>query len=94
MNGGYVMVDGKGLDLTANESQTINGLFADLKEAIATGKPIFAYNLVWGANNNAPLTPICFFAQKWNDNLIVCTSSILKIDVTNEDAVTVTDLTT
>lgn len=92
MNGGYVMVDGKGLDLTANESQTINGLFQALKDAFATGKPVFGYNCVWGANSDAPLSPIGFFVQIWNENLIVCTSSILKIDVTNEDVVTITSL--
>lgn len=94
MNGGYVMVDGKGLDLTANEAQTIGGLFNDLKNALASGKPVFGYNCVWGVNNDAPLSPIAFFVQKWNDNLIVCTSSILKIDVTSADSVTITNLTT
>ena len=92
MNGGYVMVDGKGLDLTSQSTQTISGLFKALKDAIATGKPIPGYNCVWGVNNDAPLTPISFFAQQWNENLIVCTASILKIDVTNEDEVTITSL--
>lgn len=94
MNGGYVMVDGKGLDLTSVSTQTISGLFKALKDAFATGKPVFGYNCVWGANNDAPLSPIGFFVQIWNENLIVCTSSILKIDVTNEDVVTITNLTT
>lgn len=94
MNGGYVMVDGKGLDLTADSSQTISGLFNDLKNAMKTGKPVFGYNCVWGVNSDAPLSPICFFVQQWSENLIVCTSSILKVDVTNEDVVTITNLTT
>lgn len=92
MNGGYVMVDGKGLDLTANEAQTIDGLFRALKEAFNTGKPVYGYNCVWGVNSDAPLSPIAFFVQIWNANLIVCTSSILKIDVTSEDSVTITSL--
>ena len=93
MNGGYYMVDCKGLDLTANSSQTISGIFAELKNAIKSGKPVFGYNCVWGANDDAPLSPICFFIQQWSESLIVCTSSILKVDVTDEDGCTITDLT-
>lgn len=94
MNGGYVMVNGKGLDLTDNESQTITGLFKDLDDAIKTGKPVFGYNCVWGVNNDTPLSPIPFFLQKWNDSLIVGTSSILNVNVTDHDVVTIVNLTT
>ena len=94
MNGGYYMVDCKGLDLTDDSTQTISGLFADMKKAIASGKPLVAYNCVWGANSDSPLTPIQFFAQNWTDSLIVGTASILNITVTDHDVVTVTSLTT
>ena len=93
-NGGYYVVDLKGLDLTSDSTQTISGLFADMKKAIASGKPLIAINAVWGANSDAPLTPIHFFAQQWNANLVVGTASILNISCTNEDVVTVTNLTT
>lgn len=93
MNGGYYMVDLKGLDLTSDSTQTISGLFNEMKKAIASGKPLVAYNAVWGANNDAPLTPITFFAQQWSSTLVVGTASILNITCTNEDVVTVTDLT-
>ena len=93
-NGGYYVVDLKGLDLTSDSTQTISGLFADMKKAIASGKPLIAINAVWGVNSDAPLTPIHFFAQQWNANLVVGTASILNISCTNEDVVTVTNLTT
>ena len=92
MNGGYCLIDCAGLDLTEETTQTIPGLFKRMKEAIATGKPLIAENCVWGANSDAPLTPIAFFAQVWNSALIVGTASILNITVTNEDVVTVTNL--
>ena len=92
MNGGYCLIDCAGLDLTKETTQTIPGLFKRMKAAITTGKPLIAEGCVWGANSNAPLTPIAFFAQEWTSTLIVGTASILNITVTNEDVVTVTNL--
>ena len=92
MNGGYIMVDCKGLDLTSREEQTISGLYADMVNAIKTGRPLVAYNCVWGSNNDSPMTPIPFFAQNWTDSLVVGTASILNISCSNADKVTVTSL--
>lgn len=47
-NGGYVMVDITGLDVSDSEAQTIDGLYSRLEDAMATGKPI----MVYGAKNN------------------------------------------
>lgn len=91
-NGGYYVVDLKGLDLTDTDPQTISGLFADMKKAIASGKPLIAINAVWGVNSNAPLTPIHFFAQQWSSTLVVGTASVLNISCTNEDVVTIVNL--
>lgn len=92
MNGGYIMIDCKGLDLTSNEEQTISGLYNDMVNAIKTGKPLVAYNCVWGSNSDSPMTPIPFFAQNWTDSLVVGTASILNISCTSADKVTVTSL--
>lgn len=92
MNGGYVMIDGMGIDLTSEVSQTKTGLFANLKKVIATGKPVFAYNLNWGTGSNKALSPLPVFVQQWSDDLIVATCSILKVNITSEDAVTVESL--
>lgn len=92
MNGGYIMIDCKGLDLTSREEQTISGLYADMVNAIKTGKPLVAYNCVWGSNNDSPMTPIPFFAQNWTNSLVVGTASILNISCTSADKVTVTSL--
>lgn len=92
MNGGYIMVDCKGLDLTSREEQTISGLYNDMVNAIKTGKPLVAYNCVWGSNNDSPMSPIRFFVQNWTDSLVVGTASILNISCTSADKVTVTSL--
>ena len=92
MNGGYVMIDCKGLDLTSNEEQTINGLYDDMVSAIKSGRPLVAYNCVWGLNNNSPMTPIPFFAQNWSDSTVMATASSLNITCTSADKVTVTSL--
>lgn len=92
MNGGYIMIDCRGLDLTSREEQTISGLYNDMVRAIKTGKPLVAYNCVWGSNNDSPMTPIPFFAQNWTDSLVVGTASILNISCTSADKVTVTSL--
>lgn len=92
MNGGYVMVDCKGLDLTSREEQTISGLYNAMITAIKSGKPLVAYNCVWGSNNDSPMTPIPFFAQNWNSTMVVGTASVLNITCTSADKVNVTSL--
>lgn len=94
MNGGYIMIDCKGLDLTDDTKQDIDGLYAAMQEALKTGKPMYAYNCVWGTNSDSPLSPIPFFAQQWNDSMVVGTASILNITCNSDDEVYVTSLVT
>lgn len=89
MNGGYAMVDCKGLNLLAQSSQTIDGLYATCEEAYNSGKAILAYNCVYGTG--VPTTPIQVFAIKESGTLIF-TASILQIRVTNDDAVSIVSL--
>ena len=93
MNGGYIMIDCKGLDLTSAEEQTISGLYDAMISAIKSGKPLYAYNCVWGSNSDSPMTPIPFFAQQWNSTMVVGTASVLNITCTSADKVNVTSLT-
>ena len=89
MNGGYIMVDCKRMNLLAQSSQTISGLYDRSKKAIKTGKPIYANNCEYG--ENVALTPISVFAII-EDNTIIFTSSILQIRVAPDDSVTITSL--
>ena len=93
MTGGYIMIDCKGLDLTSAEEQTISGLYKAMTDAIKSGKPLYAYNCVWGSNSDSPMTPIPFFAQQWNSTMVVGTASVLNITCTSADKVNVTSLT-
>lgn len=92
MKGGYFMIDCKGLDLTDETEQTISGLYAQMQDALMSGKPIYAYNCVWGSNSDSPMSPIPFFAQQWTDGLVVGTASILNITCSSADKVNVTSL--
>lgn len=90
MVSGYTIIDCKGLDLTSAEEQTRTGIYAQLKTAMIIGKPLIGINCTWGSGK--PLTPIHFFANQYAENLIVCTSSILNINVTSADKITVQNL--
>ena len=86
---GYISIDCKGLNLLAEEAQTITGLYNDVQEAIATGKPMFATNLVWG--EVSALSPVQVFSVQW-DGYVILTSSTLQVIVTTADSVTINNL--
>ena len=86
---GYISIDCKGLNLLAEEAQTITGLYNDVQEAIATGKPMFATNLVWG--DVSALSPVQVFSVQW-DGYVILTSSTLQVIVTTADSVTINNL--
>lgn len=90
MNGGYIMIDCKGMNLLAQSSQTVTGLHARITEAVKTGKPVIACNCNYGAN--IPLSPFAVMVSK-DSTTYVCTASIYQFSVTSADAVTVTNLT-
>ena len=89
MNGGYVMVDCKGMNLLAESTQTISGLFSACTQAIKSGKPILANNCVYG--ENVPLTPIPVFAIEQGGEYCL-SSSILQVWVNTSDSVRVVSL--
>ena len=86
---GYISIDCKGLDLLAESAQTINGLYNEIQEAIETGKPMFATNLVWG--DVSEISPVQVFSVQW-DGYVILTASTLQVIVTTEDSVTINNL--
>lgn len=89
-NGGYVMIDCKGMDLTKGSTeQTIAGIYNDVQSAMETGKPIVAYNCIWGADK--PVTPINVFAIQFDGQVIV-TSSTLQVVVGSNDHITINNM--
>lgn len=89
MVGGYIMLDCVGLNLLAETSQTIAGLYTTVQTAMRTGKPIYAYNVKWG---NLDITPIHVFAIQLTATTITCTASTLQVVITSADVVTVNNL--
>lgn len=92
MNGGYIMLDCKSLDLTKGiTEQTISGLYHEVEQAVKTGKPIIAYNCIWG--NGVPMSPIAVMVTTAGyENTLICTASTLQIIVTSSDVVTINNM--
>ena len=91
MNGGYILVNCKGLNLLAQSSQTINGLYKECVAAMNSGKPVIAANCVYGAG--VPMSPVPVMCIIEGD-YVVFTSSILQVWVKNDDTVTIESLIT
>ena len=86
---GYVGVDCTGINLLAGEKQTVSGIFAKSKDAIETGKPIYAVNLQYGSG--VPMTPVSVMAIAEGGKYCF-TASVLQIWVDEEDGVEVVNL--
>ena len=90
MNGGYVMIDCSGLDLTKGIiEQNIPGIYSKTRKCMDTGKPIYANNCVWGTNGI--VTPIAVMAIQFPGYIIV-TASTLQIVITESDVITIVNL--
>ena len=90
-NGGYIMIDCKGLDLTMGTTpQTKTGLYSKVKTAMGIGKPIFAYNCVWG--DDGDVSPIQVFAIDMGDYGIYITASTLQIRVSSADSIVIINM--
>ena len=86
---GYVSIDCTGINLLAGEKQTVSGIFAKSKDAIETGKPIYAVNLQYGSG--VPMTPVSVMAIAEGGKYCF-TASVLQIWVDEEDGVEVVNL--
>lgn len=90
MNGGYMMIDCTGLDLTDGSTQEIEGIFAQVDTAYKTGKPAYAYGCVFG--DYGVMSPIAVMLLPYGSGTYTATASTLQITVTSDDEVTITNL--
>lgn len=88
---GYIQIDCKGMNLLAQESQTITGLYAASAAAMETNKPVIAVNCTYGEGVDMSPVPVMGI---YEDDDIIFTASILQIIVTPADAVTIRSLVT
>ena len=90
MKGGYFMVDCEKLDLTSDSEVTKTGFWNKAKEAIASDKPIIAYNCVYGTG--VPVSPVTCFGWYISTTEIVIVGATLHIHVTSADKVRILDV--
>lgn len=91
MNGGYIMVDCKGLDLTGGSTpQEIPGFWNLAKKAIASGKPIVAHNCVYGSG--VPVSPVTCFGWYLDTDEIVIVGATLHIHVKDNNTAIIVDV--
>lgn len=86
MNGGYCMVDCTGLDLSAEESQTVSGLYDSIYACMDSNKPIAFNNIL--IEGEGLITPAYGSAVISGDNIIVYVIGS-KLQITNQDVITI-----
>lgn len=90
MTGGYITIDGGGLDLTTGSTPvTIDGIWDTVTAAMKSGKPIIAENLFYG---DAPVTPVQAFGWVLADDEVVLVSATIHVHVKDDDSVTTLDV--
>lgn len=85
MNGGYVMIDVKGLNFASTETQTLAGLYDEIKTASATDKTVV---LVGAVNGDEDVSPVVVYVTQDGADYIVSASG-LKITIESDDKTTV-----
>lgn len=89
VNSGYLLFDCGGLDLNDSTEQTITGIYNRAKDALATGKPVFATNCVM---SDMPCSPCSVIAWDQGNDGIIATGHVLRIVIAKDDGVTVISL--
>lgn len=87
MNGGYILIDAAGVNLAAETSVTVSGLFEELKKAYKLKKPVILNNVE--VVDGEIISPIHTGVYEYEGDMIAVVFSAM-ITVTNEDSVTIT----
>lgn len=82
MNGGYAMINCKGLDL--GDLGTVTGLYDQVKNAVATNKPIVLNNVV---NGTQEFTPITAYGGVESSTSVFLSFFSITLHISNEDVV-------
>lgn len=86
---GYIMVDCTGLELNDNNAQSITGIYAKAKDALASKKPVYAANCTM---NDGYCSPVSVAAWQEDKHTIIATGHVFRVAITDDDSVTVTNL--
>lgn len=92
MNSGYVLIDFGGLELTSESKVTKTGISDQVKNALATGKPIIAGGLKLNQKAVSSINVLACVDATTATSFDVITS-IYSIVIDKDDGCTITDLT-
>lgn len=87
MNGGYILIDAAGVNLAAESSATVSGLFEELKRAYDLKKPVILNNVE--VVDGKIISPTPAGVYEYEGDMIAVVFSAM-ITVTSEDSVTIT----
>ena len=90
MNGGYILADCTGLDLSDSTAQSISGMWDKAVTALKAEKPIIAYNCIYGTGVH--VSHITCFGWYIAEDEIVIVGATLHIHIKDDDSVTVLDV--
>lgn len=91
MNGGYILIDCQGIDLTGGSTpQTKTGIWKKAVAAIASGKPMVCHNTFYGSG--VPVSPVTCFGWYIASDEIVIVGATLHIHIKDDDTLTVLDV--
>jgi len=90
MNGGYILIDCEGIDLTVSEEQTVTGIWEKAVMALKSNKPIICCNCVYGTG--VKVTPVTCFGRYISASEIVVVGATLHVHIKPGDKVTVLDV--
>lgn len=86
MNGGYFMVDAKGVNMSAAEASKVDGLYTAVYTAMDSGKPVMLNNVLNGSDGL--YTPI-FVACSLSGTTITVHTPHKSFTIANDDTVTI-----
>lgn len=86
MNGGYIMIDGTGIELTSQSTTTVTGIFDKVNEAYEKKKPVYVVNITFEQD---VMSPVAVMINPRPSGNYICTASTLQIEVDPDDGVTI-----
>lgn len=89
MNGGYILVDVTGLNLSSESEQEIAGIWDKAVTAMKVGKPIIVHGCTYGT---APVSPVTCFGWYIGAGEIVIVGATLHVHIKNDDTAIVLDV--
>lgn len=89
MNGGYVLLDCKGLELTTATGQTIAGMHQRITDTIGAGKPFYACNCTFEGD---VMTPVAVMITPRSGGTYIATASTLQIVIGTDDSIEIINM--